>query len=149
LLILLAGAGILTSNAYMDVVEEETKSYVTMASISLWFIIAYLYMIERSNIDKIKVALAITGIWVSSLNFNDSKTAKILYVISWLYFGYLTGLVNGKPVKKKMMLGLSAAVLMIIGNFVFLPIQKLQCRVEGPGMMLKGIAISILAYANV
>jgi len=146
LAVLLSGMGILTSNAYLRALSEENKIYALMLAIIFWSVIAYVYMLERSKVQQIQVIVAIITIFIATTYYDDSVYYRGLYVVGWLYFGYLTGLVNGKVNKEKMALGMSAAFLMIASNFVFIPLQQKECRIEGPGMAFKGVAWALLAY---
>ena len=141
--LLISGLGILTANAYYASLDEDSKIYAAMMSIIFWAVVAYIYMIERSREYQLQVIIAIMAIYVATLYYDRYKW---LYVAGWLYFGYLTGLVNGQVSKEKMALGMTAAVLMISSNFVLLPLQNKSCRVEGPGMAFKGVAWALLAY---
>lgn len=147
--LLISGLGILTANAYYASLDEDSKIYAAMMSIIFWAVVAYIYMIERSREYQLQVIIAIMAIYIATLYYdapNAHAAYKGLYVAGWLYFGYLTGLINGQVNKEKMALGMTAAVLMISSNFVFLPLQNKSCRVEGPGMAFKGVAWALLAY---
>lgn len=139
--LLLAGLGIITSDAYAKALSEESKQYAIMLLIIFWGVVAYIFMIERSIEYQLHTIIAIGFIFYSSV-----YNTPTLYAVGWLYLGYLVGLVNGKVNREKMALGMSAAALMIGSNFVFIPLQSKTCRVEGPGMAFKGVAWSLLAY---
>lgn len=139
--LLLAGLGIITSEAYAKVLLEDSKQYAIMLLIIFWGVVAYIFMIERSIEYQLQTIMAIGAIFYSTVYH-----IPVLYAVGWLYFGYLAGLVNGKVNREKMAIGMSAATLMIGSNFVFIPLQSKTCRVEGPGMAFKGVAWSLLAY---
>lgn len=146
LIILFGGLGILTSTAYLEALDEHNKIYALMLAIIFWSVVAYVYMIERSKVQQIQIVIAIISIFIATIHYTENIYYKILYIIGWMYFGYLTGLVNGKINKERMIIGMSAAFLMITSNFVFLPLQKKQCSVEGPGMAFKGVAWALIAF---
>lgn len=143
--LLLCGLGIIISQSFGKVLTD--SEYAITLEMVFWTIVGYIYMVDRSKEYQFQVIIAIVAIFYSGLKYSTDQMYKGLYVFGWIYLGYLTGLVNGKINKNKMMLGMSAAALMIASNFVFIPLQSQSCRVEGPGMAFKGVAWSLLAYS--
>ena len=116
----------------------------------------FIFATNRNRFTTVNTAMiASLGIWaavVGMMYFKKLpslpqffKILPIIFAVSWLVLGYAVSV--GKRNLAKC-LGIGSAVMVLLAMMYFLPLQRKNCVVDGPGMALFAIAWAAFAMAN-
>lgn len=156
---LLVIAGVVLKNSLEQLDMEDGKNLESAGMISFiigWLIIAYAISLDKSgrlsaNPKTLIVFMSALGIVIAVMQMKkfmgEKKTPPMVYpavfVIAWLVLGYMAGSNFSMS-----MLGVFAAVLVLISMMLALPWQRKNCIVDGPGLPLFVIGWVVLIFVN-
>lgn len=156
----MAGLIIKNSASQMNVasiVNSTLSVYVAPALfVAGWALIAYSVALPRSvkgligrlSFDRrtLQTVASVTAIVVAIYQMREAMRTGIevhmiypaMYVAGWLLLGHTVGSAYGYL----------SAILSLLATILVLPVQRVDCIVDGPGMPMLTIAFGMLAYAN-
>ena len=115
-----------------------------------WVAVGYLIGKKQEDGLKLITYLSAFGIWYSASKMRTRMDRQqptgfilpLMFVLSWLTIGYISGLPSHHE------LGLIAAGMVLLSMLVFLPRQRKECVVDGPGMPFFVVAWAIISVIN-
>lgn len=115
-----------------------------------WIAVAYLGGQKGKTTSKLLTWASVAAIWYSATTMRKKADLKqkvplhllLMFGIGWVTFGWVS------DHSKQKRLGLVAAGMVIISMMGFLPWQRAQCIVDGPGLVFYTIAWAIIVLVN-
>lgn len=114
-----------------------------------WILLAYAASKQFIDLYAILpvVVVIIAALAIQHIK-DESKAVKIIFnvllVAGWLGFGYAIARGN----RTKMMITGTSAIIMLSSVMYFLPQQRKDCIVDGPGMVMLVVAWTGMVFAN-
>lgn len=147
-------AGIVTKNSATQL--KMVDNWVEMLGAALfvvgWLVVAYsvagMRDIKKTWLTWTSIIAIVVSVFMMMIAKKMKMSPKIvwpvLFIFGWLIFAYEVGKRN----KVSLTLSVVSAVVVFLSMMYFLPMQRDQCVVDGPGFALFTIAWAGIVFAN-